>query len=342
MKRLTEPRRSRRAGKRTRRTLTAALLCVPAALTTGALTAPASGVSTVAEQSPQATAASTAASSTAADGAADVTVNKRWDINGVTYEEDAQPDGFEASVTLSGPGDTGATPQEWGETREGYTVGDTVRVDENVQLRDGNCRLDGRHQTAVNGEPVHRPLPHSTSLEQAHSVYTVTNEVTCGARLTLTKEVHNDYGGTAEPGDWTLTASGPTPVSGSSGTEAVTSQLVDPGTYTLSEDDGPSGYQTTEYQCAQPDGSAVPVRDNRVSLSRDTDVTCTVTSRDIERQGSHHPSATPGTAAPPAGAQLSSAGGDTPLWLGGATAAMVLSASGLLLLWRQSSRTRRG
>lgn len=333
MKRLTEPRRSRRAGKRTRRTLTAALLCAPAALlTTGALTAPASGVNAASTQSPR----TTTANATSSD-AADITVTSRWDINGVTYEEDSQPDGFEANATLSGPGDTGATPQKWGEAREGYTVGDTVRIDETVQLRDDTCRLDGQHQTAVNGRPVSHPLPHTATLSQAHSVYTITNVVTCGARLTLAKEVYSDYGGTAKPDDWTLTAHGPTRVSGTSGTKAVTDRVVDPGTYTLSEDDGPSGYQTTEYQCSHADGTPVPVRDNRVTLSRDSDVTCTVTSRDTGRQGSQPPSAT----APPAGAQLSSTDGDAPLWLGGATVAMVVSAGGLLLLWRQSGRARR-
>ena len=55
------------------------------------------------------------------------------------------------------------------------------------------------------------------------------------AQLTLVKTVTNDNGGTAVPTAWTLTATGPTPISGATGSTAVTAAPVSAGTYALSE-----------------------------------------------------------------------------------------------------------
>ncbi|MGO1069981.1 DUF7507 domain-containing protein [Lysobacter sp. CA199] len=54
-------------------------------------------------------------------------------------------------------------------------------------------------------------------------------------RLTLVKTVINDNRGTATTADFTLTATGPTPISGTSGAPAVTNTTVSAGTYTLTE-----------------------------------------------------------------------------------------------------------
>ena len=47
------------------------------------------------------------------------------------------------------------------------------------------------------------------------------NQQVAGANLTLVKQVVNNSGGTAAPSAWTLTASGLTPISGTSGSAAV-------------------------------------------------------------------------------------------------------------------------
>ena len=60
------------------------------------------------------------------------------------------------------------------------------------------------------------------------------------ATLTLVKQVVNDDGGTALVTDWTLSAAGPTPISGVTGTAAVTLVPVNVGNYDLSES-GPAG-----------------------------------------------------------------------------------------------------
>ena len=61
-------------------------------------------------------------------------------------------------------------------------------------------------------------------------------------QLTLVKEVDNGTtGATATATDWTLSASGPTPISGTSGSATVTDAEVNAGTYTLAESGGPIG-----------------------------------------------------------------------------------------------------
>ncbi|MDD9350389.1 hypothetical protein, partial [Mumia sp.] len=70
---------------------------------------------------------------------------------------------------------------------------------------------------------------------------TITNDDAPGT-LTLVKEVVNDNGGSAEATEWTLSADGPTPISGATGSDAVTGATVEAGEYDLSEVDGPAGY----------------------------------------------------------------------------------------------------
>ena len=53
--------------------------------------------------------------------------------------------------------------------------------------------------------------------------------------LTLVKEVNNNYLGLGVPTDWTLMATGPTSISGVTGTADVTAVMVDDGIYTLGE-----------------------------------------------------------------------------------------------------------
>ena len=93
--------------------------------------------------------------------------------------------------------------------------------------------------------------------------------------LTLIKSVINDNGGTAVPGDWTLTATGPTGFSGTSGVSSDASFSV--GSYDLSES-ALAGYsQAGDWSCVggtQNDGDTI-------TIGLDEDVTCTVTNNDI-------------------------------------------------------------
>jgi fimbrial isopeptide formation D2 family protein len=104
-------------------------------------------------------------------------------------------------------------------------------------------------------------------------VCTITNDDQ-PATLTLVKEVDNgDTGATAEAADWTLTAEGPTPVSGDGNSPAVTNQIVDAGDYELSESDGPPGYTASEWDC----GNAV-IDGATVTVPNGGNVTCTITN----------------------------------------------------------------
>ena len=79
----------------------------------------------------------------------------------------------------------------------------------------------------------------------------VRNEQPTLPRLTLVKQVANDNGGTAIPTAWTLNAAGPTPLSGPTGSTAVTNQIVGAGTYNLSETGGPppGTYAASSWSC---------------------------------------------------------------------------------------------
>jgi uncharacterized repeat protein (TIGR01451 family)/LPXTG-motif cell wall-anchored protein len=103
---------------------------------------------------------------------------------------------------------------------------------------------------------------------------TITNDDDAPS-LTLVKEVVNDNGGTAEAGDWTLTATGPTGFSGTTGVASDAS--FDAGSYDLSES-GPAGYAGSDWECVggeQTDGDTI-------AIGLGDEVTCTITNDDLE------------------------------------------------------------
>ncbi|GAA1982345.1 hypothetical protein [Microbacterium pumilum] len=186
---------------------------------------------------------------------ADITVHKTWVINGVTYENGAQPSDFSAQLQLTGPDGAPATNQGWDVTRTGYVVGNTTTISESVTLIDPTMCTNTAAVTNVNGGAVNVPLAGGfpATLSQPNNTVTITNTVICRSTLTLIKEVQ---GGTAAAGSWTLNASflaippigtglpGP---SGASGTPAVTQQDVTPNArYQLFETGGDPRYVQTD------------------------------------------------------------------------------------------------
>jgi hypothetical protein len=99
---------------------------------------------------------------------------------------------------------------------------------------------------------------------------TITNDDKA-AKLTLVKTVSNDNGGTAVATDWTLSASGATPISGAGGVE----RDVSAGTYTLSESGGPVGYTTGSWSCLGGTQNG-----NMITLGLGESATCTITNDD--------------------------------------------------------------
>ncbi|MGW9674887.1 hypothetical protein ACWGUN_17240 [Streptomyces koyangensis] len=222
---------------------------------------------------------------------ADLTVDKRWNIDGTSYADGDQPGGNEATLTLTGPGSDEATPQPWGTPRPGYEQGDTATVDEEVSVGPG-CQLLDRRVTEINGDPATDDLPFRATLDREHTRLTVTNTVTCEeeeqAHLRLVKKVVNKHGGTATPSDWELTATGPDQIGGPGGAEGD----VAPGSYQLAESDGPEGYDASGWSCVDESGP-IPVTDeDEVTLAAGQRATCTITN--IDRKGpGPSPSPTP-------------------------------------------------
>ena len=103
---------------------------------------------------------------------------------------------------------------------------------------------------------------------------TVTNDDQA-ATLTLQKVVINDNGGGAVAADWTLSAAGPTPISGPSGDPSVTSQPISAGVYTLSES-GPAGYTAGSWNC-----SAGVVIGDQLTIGNGVTATCVIVNNDI-------------------------------------------------------------
>jgi uncharacterized repeat protein (TIGR01451 family) len=97
------------------------------------------------------------------------------------------------------------------------------------------------------------------------------------ASLTLQKTVVNDSGGAALDTAWTLNYSGPASGSGTEGQAAVTGVALEPGTYTLSESNGPAGYTQTGLACT---GTADLNPANGLTLAAGENATCTFTNND--------------------------------------------------------------
>ena len=93
--------------------------------------------------------------------------------------------------------------------------------------------------------------------------------------LTLVKKVLNDNGGIAVPGNFTLSATGPTPLDGA-GPIVESDESFKTGTYKLAESEL-FGYQSGKWLC-EGDGTQ---DGNTITLGLDQSATCTITNDDI-------------------------------------------------------------
>lgn len=91
-----------------------------------------------------------------------------------------------------------------------------------------------------------------------------------GPRTTLTL-VKQLFSPNDEATDWTLSASGPTVLSGVTGSTEVTNVVVTPGEYNLSEA-GPATYTASNWSCV----GGTQNDDNTVTLAEGDNVTCTI------------------------------------------------------------------
>ncbi len=92
--------------------------------------------------------------------------------------------------------------------------------------------------------------------------------------LTLVKQVTNDNGGTAQASDWTLSAAGPTPISGAG--SASSDGNFSAGTYALSEF-GPDNYAASGWGC---DGGSQ--NGSSITLGVGESAICVIVNNDIQ------------------------------------------------------------
>ena len=121
-----------------------------------------------------------------------------------------------------------------------------------------------------NGSPVN-----AININTNESVVCTFTNILNKATLTLVKSVVNDNGGTAQPTDWTLSATGPTSISGVTGSAGVTDIMVDTGVYTLAETGGPSGYTAGNWSC-----TAGTLNGGQLTLVPGEHATCTMVNDD--------------------------------------------------------------
>ncbi len=117
------------------------------------------------------------------------------------------------------------------------------------------------------------------------AVCTITNN-DIAPSLTLDKKIVNDNGGSAHESDWTLTATGTTPISGPGAiglTDVVSPSTFATGTYALSESVGPAGYASSAWSCVK--NSAPAVDGASIDLALGDIAVCTITNNDIASSG---------------------------------------------------------
>ena len=121
-----------------------------------------------------------------------------------------------------------------------------------------------------------RSTDNSIDLANGESAVCSVNNDDEPATLTLVKTVTNDNGGTAAATAWTLSAAGPSPISGPTASGAVTAVPVSAGTYTLSESNGPAGYTAGNWAC-----DAGTLTDDSLVLPNGVSATCTINNDDV-------------------------------------------------------------
>lgn len=167
---------------------------------------------------------------------------------------------------------------------EKLTITEKLPTDTRWSLTSLSCKdANGAAVPWTNGNGADTSAPPKLVLNNIVGLQNTPTAITCRyvntytprGTLTLIKQV---AGGTAVPSNWTLSASGPSTISGASASAAVTNQPVKAGTYTLSET-GPNGYaQDGPWTCT---GGTVSTTDgvSSVVVADSATVKCTVKNR---------------------------------------------------------------
>lgn len=188
------------------------------------------------------------------------------------------PSSLSITTTAQSPSvTTGATAYQVSSITADATI--TENANAGWAVTSAICRIGG-----ATGATVPSALSGSTLTIPA-STLAEGNDLTCIFKnekqpvLTLTKTVINDNGVTATAGQWTLTATGPSTLSGTSGVSGP----VAPGTYTLGEGSGPANYDPdpSGYRCSINGGATVA--DNSITLALGDTAACSITNNDSNK-----------------------------------------------------------
>ena len=190
-----------------------------------------------------------------------------------------------AKVTTSGTG-TGAFTNP---THPGFRATPGVSLSLSSAMAAGSTSTSASYDTTLTCTNAFTGPGATTSLPTAQAVSTYAlvpqpgDNITCTytntprALLTLAKVVVNDNGRTATATAWTLGATGPTNISGVSGSVNVTAAPVAPGTYVLAES-GPAGYAAS-LACT---GAADTDPSDGLALASGEIASCTFTNDDLQ------------------------------------------------------------
>lgn len=184
-----------------------------------------------------------------------------------------------ATSTPSAP--TQTTPASgdvnWTVAFDKQTSRATVRVSETQKsgwdFVSGSCVV-----TPLGGSPRTVTLPGATGADVTGVApgdavaCTITNKPSAGT-LTLKKQVDNTYGGGSVVSDWTLTATGAQTITGKTGDASVTTAVVAPGTYALTESGSPAGYAAGAWTC-----TGATVSGSSVAVAANANAVCTITN----------------------------------------------------------------
>ena len=115
----------------------------------------------------------------------------------------------------------------------------------------------------------------SLALGSGETATCTVNNNDIAPKLTLVKTLTNDNGGVSVVADFTLTATGPSTITGLTGAAAITNAAVTAGSYALSES-GPTGYLAGAWNCSS--GTLVG---STLTLALNQTATCTINNNDI-------------------------------------------------------------
>jgi hypothetical protein len=171
---------------------------------------------------------------------ASVMVDKTWTINGTSYTYPNQPPDFQANLTLA-PRPRHIGHPDWGTVYDGYSEDQMISIGESSVRIPAGCT--DKHGGDLGDQ----------SLSAGLNTYTVTNDVTCTARLTLVKKVRNIFPNIrpAPPTDWTLTAKDPHGTKVVEGKTGVTEEVSSGVRFVMSESHV-DGYRQLVQRGARP------------------------------------------------------------------------------------------